>query len=94
MFIKSSLDRIAYNIQVATIVGVILSGFLDMAYLLFGMFYTTPLSLILLIYFFFRWRLNGKPRVLIKGLLVSFVWLALNLLFFGWITYNFSFTIM
>jgi hypothetical protein len=94
MFIKNSLDSIAYNIQVATIVGIILSGFLDRAYVLFGMLYTIPLSLILLIYFFFRWRLNGKPKVLAKGLLVSFVWLALNLLFFGWIAYNFSFTIM
>jgi hypothetical protein len=52
------------------------------------------LSLILLIYLFFRWRLNGKPKVLVKGLLVSFVWLALNLLFFGWIAYNFSFPMM
>jgi len=88
---KSLLDRIAYNLQVATIVGIILSGFLDMAYVLFGMLYTAPLSLILLIYFFFRWRLNGKPKILVKSLLVSFVWLALNLIFFVWIAYNFSF---
>ena len=94
MFIKNLLDRIAYNIQVATIVGVIVSGFIDLAYVLFGMFFTTPLSLILLIYFFFRWRLNGKPKVLVKGLLVSFVWVTLNLLLFGWIAYNFSFSMM
>jgi len=89
----SKLDKAAIYLQGAVALCTLGSGFLDPSFILFGIIFSTPLSVIVIFYLFgrcvhfWRRRLPEPPyfvipsRALVRVMVASIIWLVVAWLF-------------
>lgn len=74
--IQSKFDKPAFVIQIITILGVGISGLIDPSFWIFGAIFTTPISVIILLYFIDKaLYLRGNiSKIALRGLFTSLFW--------------------
>jgi hypothetical protein len=78
--IPSKLDKTAFYLQVLVVVCPWIAFLLDPSFLFFGAYFSTPLSLAILLYLIARciYQYPRPSKVALRGLILSLVWLVLS----------------